>query len=446
MTFRGDPAGRDQVHSNAVWPQFASPGASLTELRGFGSHIGRKAWIAQLYDFAANLDDSPETTLTHTRQDGLQQQQGRFDEKLQLLQVRIPGLILNGQHGLISGGIYDQHLYGPEREFNLADEALHSIFVAHISTKCLGDETSPLQLAAKLLGPRPTREVVHGNAVTCLSEARRHRGSQPARSSCDENGSSHTLSIAEGTRRDDEAGPRCGSSQLSPIVGPPMTPDARLSRRILLATSLLVPAFLHAQQPASAVGFFRGSADIGTAQKGATSFDAATGSYRVSGGGDDVWGAADAFRFTWTQLPGDGSLTADVQVAQPNTHPKAKGMLMIRQSLDPGSPYADIAIHGDGHITLQYRLTQGGQTKDTDLPQHGATRLRIERKGDVYTASVVDASGATAPPPFITLTLKGQAYAGLGVCSHSTTSLQTVVFRNVKVSSAITAAITSPDQ
>lgn len=224
-----------------------------------------------------------------------------------------------------------------------------------------------------------------------------------------------------------------------------MIPNARLSRCILLAASLLVPASLHAQQPASTVGFFRGSADIGTAQKGTASFDAVTGSYRVSGGGDDVWGTADAFRFTWTQLPGDGSLTADVQIEQPSTHPSAKGMLMIRQSLDPGSPYADIAIHGDGHITLQYRLAQGGQTKDTDLPQKSATRLRIERKGDVFTASVVDPSDAKAPSPSITLSLKGPVYVGLGVCSHSTAALQTVVFRNVKVNSAVSAAITSPE-
>ena len=224
-----------------------------------------------------------------------------------------------------------------------------------------------------------------------------------------------------------------------------MTPVPRLSRRTLFAAALLVPALLGAQQPASTTGFFRGAADIGTAQKGQTSFDAATGSYRIAGGGDDVWGTADAFRFTWTQLPGDGSLTADVEVGQPSTHRSSKGMLMMRQNLDPGSPYADIAIHGDGHITLQYRLVQGGPTKDTDLPQHGATRLRIERKGNLYTASVVDASSAATPPPSITVEMEGPVYVGLGVCAHSTSALQTVLFRNVKVSSAITAAVTSPD-
>ena len=238
---------------------------------------------------------------------------------------------------------------------------------------------------------------------------------------------------------------RCEPNRLSPIVSPPMSPNVRLSRHILLATSLLVPALFQAQQPASTMGSFRGSTDIGTAQKGASTFDAATGNYRVSGGGDDVWGTADAFRFTWTQLPGDGSLTADVEVSQPSTYPKAKGMLMIRQSLDPGSPYADIAIHGDGHITLQYRLTQGGPTKDTDLPQHGATRLRIERKGAIFTASVVDPSSDNAAPPSVTLTMRGPGYVGLGVCSHNTSALQTVIFRNVKINSAITAAITTPD-
>ena len=166
----------------------------------------------------------------------------------------------------------------------------------------------------------------------------------------------------------------------------------------------------------------------------------------MTGGGDDVWGTADDFRFTWTQLPADGSLTADVEVGQTSTHPSAKGMLMMSQSLNPGSPYADIAFHVDGHITLQYRLTEGGPTIVTLLPQHGAPRLRIERKGDVYTASVVDGSGqAVGTPPSITLHMHGPLYVGLGVCSHSTTALQTVVFRDVKVSSAISAAIPSAD-
>ena len=186
-------------------------------------------------------------------------------------------------------------------------------------------------------------------------------------------------------------------------------------------------------QAEASLGLFQGSVDIGHAQTGSSHYDAGQQLYTVSGGGADVWGAADDFRFVWTKMSGDAALTADVQVGQPSTHANAKGMLMMRQSLDPGSPYADIAIHGDGHITLQYRLTQGGETKDTNLPEHGATRLRIEHTGDVYTASVSTATSDTGARPKITIAMKGPAYVGLGVCSHSLTALQTVTFSHVQL-------------
>ena len=61
-----------------------------------------------------------------------------------------------------------------------------------------------------------------------------------------------------------------------------------------------------------------------------------------------MWGGADAFRFAWTRVSGDASLTATVVFPPGNHPPNEKAVLIFRQSLDPGSPYADIAIHADG--------------------------------------------------------------------------------------------------
>ncbi len=203
---------------------------------------------------------------------------------------------------------------------------------------------------------------------------------------------------------------------------------------LLFAAILLTPALVSSQQSDGGVGgIFKGSGDIGQAQLGSSNYDPATQTYTVKGGGADVWGAADDFRFTWTKITGDAALVADVQVSQPSTHPKAKGMLMVRQSLDPGSPYADIAVHGDGHVTLQYRLTAGGETKDTDLPQTAVKRLQITRKGDLYTATVVSGNSSASAGPSITIPMQGSVYVGLGVCSHSTTALQAVTFRHVQM-------------
>ena len=204
----------------------------------------------------------------------------------------------------------------------------------------------------------------------------------------------------------------------------------------VVAATLLSPGYFTQAPFQARYGLFTGSSDIGTAQPGESHFDPASQSYTLRGGGNDVWGSADAFHFLWTQLPENETLSADVRVAHPGTFPKAKGMLMFRQSLDPGSPYADVAVHADGHITLQYRLTQGGVTKDTDLPESGPVRLQIERKGNTYTASVLAGSGSPGHSASITLTLSTPPYVGLGVCSHSTTELQTVTFSRVVLTPA----------
>ncbi len=216
-----------------------------------------------------------------------------------------------------------------------------------------------------------------------------------------------------------------------------------LASSLLLSSSLSAyPAPQQTKAQPRMQGIFEGSDDIGHAQIGSTLYNPAKASYEIRGGGNDVWGTADDFRFTWTRLSGDGSLAADLHVDAPVTYRLSKGMLMFRQSLDPGSPYADIAIHADGHITLQYRLTQGGETKDVTLPEHNVRHLRIVRHGDVFTVYAQSGNSATSgnstrtAAPSISIPMHDPVYVGLGVCSHNTDDLQTVTFSKVKVEGA----------
>ena len=209
----------------------------------------------------------------------------------------------------------------------------------------------------------------------------------------------------------------------------------------LLAGALVMPAMGGAQGSAQSgdakpVGIFQGSSDIGATQPGQTSFGPAPKGYRMSGGGADIWGTADAFSYTWRRMSGDGSLAATVSFEQPLAYRISKGVLMFRQSLDPGAAYADVAIHADGHITLQYRLTQGGETKDVTLPEHGPTRVRVERKGDVFTAAAVFADGHLGTPASITIPMRDPVYVGLGVGSHNAQALQVVDFSGVTLAGA----------
>jgi TolB protein len=182
-------------------------------------------------------------------------------------------------------------------------------------------------------------------------------------------------------------------------------------------------------------GIFQDSNDIGVTAKGATVFDPLSGSYRITGSGADMWGSADAFRLSWVKVSGDATLTADVHFSA-GAVPLAKAVLIFRQSLDPASAYADVAIHGDGHITLQFRETSGAKTADTTSTEHGSVRLRIERKKDVFTAYAESSDGKMIAVGSTTIVLKDPVYVGLGVCSHSETGVSTVTFSNVKLETA----------
>jgi hypothetical protein len=174
---------------------------------------------------------------------------------------------------------------------------------------------------------------------------------------------------------------------------------------------------------------FEGSTDIGKALKGSTVYDAATGEYRVSGGGADMWGAEDDFHMSWVRVSGDVTVSADVTFpADGGAIPLKKAVLMVRQSLDPDAAYADVAVHGDGHITLQYRETKGGPTADLTSSVHGPVRLRIERKGDQFTSY----AGTAVSGP-VKIVLHDPVYVGIGMCAHKADGIETAVFSNVKV-------------
>jgi hypothetical protein len=188
-----------------------------------------------------------------------------------------------------------------------------------------------------------------------------------------------------------------------------------------------------AQAPTPHLGIFTGSTDIGSPKKGSTSYDPSTGNYAVVGGGQDLWGTADDFHFTWVKISGDATLEADVKFPTEDVVPKEKAMLIFRQSLDRNSAYADLAIHGDGHIALQYRKTAGGITEDVTATEHSSARLRMVRQGDHFTAYVGPSETAMKPVLSSTVALEGPIYVGLGVCSHNVDGVNTVIFSNIKI-------------
>jgi TolB protein len=214
----------------------------------------------------------------------------------------------------------------------------------------------------------------------------------------------------------------------------------RFSRAALCAFGCLAGIRASGQTDAGALGIFQGHQDIGTpSHAGSVDYNAADGSCKITGGGTNVWFANDSFHYVWRRVSGDVSLAADIAFVGKGGDPHRKTCLMIRQSLDADSPYADAALHGSGLTSLQFRETNGDLTHEIQSSVSGPTRLRIEKRGNCVTMSVATAGEALHPSGgSFRITFTGPFYIGLGVCAHNNNAAEhndvteQAVFSNVE--------------
>ena len=183
------------------------------------------------------------------------------------------------------------------------------------------------------------------------------------------------------------------------------------------------------------IGIFDGNSDVGTELlPGTVRFDASDDSYVVTGSGLNMWFRTDAFHFVWKEVSGNAVLSANIAFESEGKNAHRKACLVIRQSLDADSAYADVAIHGDGLTSLQYRDAKGEVTREVQSNVHGPARARIERRGDYVSISVSDASGDLSPSGgSVRLELQEPFYIGLAVCAHESDQLETAKFSKVQI-------------
>jgi TolB protein len=213
--------------------------------------------------------------------------------------------------------------------------------------------------------------------------------------------------------------------------------NRRLELAIFLAITLAsITGLLSGQTPSPSLGLFQDHADIGSVlHAGTAQFDHGHRTYALTGSGENMWLTADAFQFAWKQVSGDISLTADVSFPEKGGNPHRKAVLMVRQSLDADSAYADVALHGEGLTSLQYRDTKGGATHEIQSNLSAPSRLRIEKRGDFIYLFLAPAAGETMRPSgaSIKVPLQGTYYVGIGVCSHDKNVVEKAVFSDLEV-------------
>jgi TolB protein len=183
----------------------------------------------------------------------------------------------------------------------------------------------------------------------------------------------------------------------------------------------------------NSVGIFTDSADVGQPKlAGSTQFDPATQRYSLAGGGFNMWDSRDEFQFAWKRIKGDFLIQARVKFEGAGTDPHRKIGVIIRSTLDESSPYADVAVHGDGLTSLQYRKTKGAATEQIEASITHADVVQLVRRGDAYIMSVAK-QGEEFVSEEIELELGEEVYAGLFVCSHRDDVVEKAVFSNVRI-------------
>ncbi len=128
--------------------------------------------------------------------------------------------------------------------------------------------------------------------------------------------------------------------------------DALISRRLagfVLTLSVTIISATGLSAQSATLGIFEGQQDVGVIlHPGSAVYDASTGTYTLTGSGDNIWWAEDDFHYVWKKVSGDFSLSADVALLGKGGEPHRKAVLMVRQSLDQDSAAVGVAVHGDG--------------------------------------------------------------------------------------------------
>ena len=195
---------------------------------------------------------------------------------------------------------------------------------------------------------------------------------------------------------------------------------------------------------ATEIGIFEGITNVGNPKlKGTMVYNNATGTYTLTGAGENIWAKTDEFFFAWKKITGDFSMSTKLNFEGVNPEHRKIG-IMVRETLDGDSKYADISIHGDGLNSLQWRSEKGGDTFEIasviEMPDH----ITLERRGNkiIMKTAVghwpdkIDSAQKSDEFPAGTekvIDLPETCYVGIFICSHVVDKIEKAYFSKIQI-------------
>ncbi len=182
------------------------------------------------------------------------------------------------------------------------------------------------------------------------------------------------------------------------------------------------------------IGVFTAQSDVGNVKMpGTVSYSTSTQQYTIKSSGANMWAAHDDFHLAWKKIKGDFILDAQAHFTGKGTNAHRKLGWIVRHSLEPNSPYADAAVHGDGLTSLQYRKNIDANTEEIKGTITAPDVLRLERTGNTYTFYGAQFGKPLEEIGKLELNLGNEVYAGIFICSHEENVSEEAVFSNVRI-------------
>jgi hypothetical protein len=153
----------------------------------------------------------------------------------------------------------------------------------------------------------------------------------------------------------------------------------------------------------------------------------------VSGAGADIWGNADAFRYVYRTLTGDGSIVVQVSSVQ-FVHDWTKAGVMMRATLSAASPHAMMIVSANKGLAFQRRVAAAGVSTHTSGGTGQAPQfVKLARTANTFTASRSADGVAWTVVGSQTIAMPSTIYVGLAVTSHVSSVSATATFAETSI-------------
>ena len=172
--------------------------------------------------------------------------------------------------------------------------------------------------------------------------------------------------------------------------------------------------------------------DIGNSLKGGQKIE--NNNWTIYGGGDDIWGTSDQFRFVYQKINGDFSFSVKVDSLK-DTHYYAKAGIMVRKSLNKNSAHGIINVFPGGSSEFGYREKSGQTMKAKSGPNFNGfnVMLKVDKIDKSLYFSIQTKNEWIEVEKLHIHNWGKSIYVGLATLSHDNSQLTTATYSNIQL-------------